>query len=40
MAEALYGIDPKLIKKAKQYIPDDFIKILNKSYKNYEDVER
>ena len=40
MAEAIYGIDPKLIKKAKEYIPNDFIKILYRAYKNREDVER
>ena len=40
MAEALYGIDPKLINKAKKYIPNDFIKILDKAYKNRDDAER
>ena len=40
IAEALYGIDPKLIKKAKEYIPKDFVKILDKAYKNRDDVER
>ena len=40
MAEALYGIDPELIKKAKEYIPKDFIKILDKAYKNRDEVER
>lgn len=40
MAEALYGIDPKLIKKAKEYIPNNFIEILDNAYKNKDDVER
>jgi len=40
MAEALYGIDTKLIQKAKQYIPDDFIRILNNAYIKKEDIER
>ena len=40
MAEALYGINPELIDKAKQYIPDDFIKILNSAYRSKEDLER
>lgn len=39
IAEAFYGIDSKLINKAKQYIPNDFIKILDRAYKNREDVE-
>ncbi|MBR6504517.1 MAG: ADP-ribosylglycohydrolase family protein [Clostridia bacterium] len=40
MAEALYGIEPELIEKAKEYIPDEFTKILDKAYKNKDDVER
>ena len=40
MAEALYGIDRKLIKQANNYIPDDFVKILDKAYRNIEDFER
>ena len=36
----IYGIDPKLIQKAKQYIPDDFIRILNNAYRKNEDIER
>ena len=32
MAEALYGIDTELIKQAKQKIPGEFTKILNKGY--------
>lgn len=40
MAEALYGIDPKLIHKAKQYIPNDFIRILNNAYRKQEHIER
>ena len=31
LAEALYGIDDNLIKKANEKIPKDFIKILNKA---------
>lgn len=40
MAEALYGIDSKLINKAREYIPNDFIEILDKAYKNRDNVER
>ena len=40
MAEALYGIDLKLINKAREYIPNDFIEILDKAYKNRDNVER
>lgn len=40
MAEALYGINPELIKKAKEYIPNEFTKILDNAYKNKENVER
>jgi len=40
IAEALYGIDSKLIKKAKEYIPNDFIEILDKTYRNKDEVER
>ena len=40
MAEAIYGINPQLINKAKEYIPNDFIKILDRAYKNIEDAER
>lgn len=36
IAEAMYGVDPELIEKAKKYIPNDFIEILEKSYKNKE----
>ena len=32
MAEALYGIDKKLIEKAKEKIPQDFVRILDKGY--------
>ena len=28
MAEAMYGINPGLIEKAKTFIPDEFIKII------------
>ena len=40
MAEALYGIDARLIKKAKEYIPDEFVKILDKTYKSKDNMER
>jgi len=40
MAEALYGIEPGLINKVKEYIPNEFIEILDKAYKNKDDIER
>ena len=40
MAEALYGVDGKLIKKAKEIIPENFIKIIDEMYKNREEFER
>ena len=40
MAEALYGIDKKLIEKAKRHIPNNFIEIIERMYKNKEDIER
>ena len=40
IAEALYGINPELINKAKEYIPNNFIEILDKAYKNKDDIER
>ena len=40
MAEAMYGISPQLIRKAKEYIPEDFIMILERAYKNRNDIER
>ena len=33
MAEAMYGINPELISKAKTKIPKEFIEILDKAYK-------
>lgn len=33
MAEAIFGIDQKLIKKAKSKIPKEFINVLEKAYK-------
>ena len=40
MAEAMYGIENRFIKKAKEYIPNDFIEILEREYKKREDIER
>lgn len=40
IAEALYGINPELINKAKEYIPNNFIEMLEKAYKNKDDIER
>lgn len=40
MAEAIYGVDSKLIEKAKKYIPKDFIKILDREYKNTEEYNK
>ena len=40
MAEALYGINPELIKKARKHIPEDFISILERAYKNKNSIER
>lgn len=40
MAEAMYGINPQLIRKAKEYIPDDFIVILERAYKNRNDINK
>ena len=43
MAEALYGIDNDLIKKAKEKIPAAFVKVLENGYKKMnkkEDIER
>ena len=40
MAEALYGINPELIKKARKHIPEDFIAILERAYKNKNNIER
>lgn len=40
MAEAMYGINPELIKKAKEHIPEDFIEILERAYQNRNDIER
>lgn len=40
IAEALYGIDSKLINKAKKYIPKDFVEILDRIYKKREVIER
>ena len=39
MAEALYGVDKELIKKAKKYIPNNFVNIIEKMYKEKENVE-
>ena len=33
MAEVLYGIDTELIEIAKSYLPKDFIKVMEKMYK-------
>ena len=33
MAESLFGIDQKLIKKINSYLPKEFIKLLQKAYK-------
>lgn len=33
MAEAMYGINPRLIEKAKTFIPDEFVKIIENMYK-------
>ena len=40
MAEAFYGIDTKLIEKAKGYIPRDFVRILDNIYKDRDDETR
>ena len=40
MAEAMYRIKPQLIKKAKEYIPEEFIAILERAYKNRNNLER
>ena len=40
MAEALYGINPELIKKARKHIPEEFIAILERAYKNKNNIER
>lgn len=42
MAEALYGINPELIKKAKEKLPKEFIEVLDSAYKlkKQEDLER
>lgn len=40
MAEAMYGINPKLIEKAKGYIPNNFVKIIEGLYKSKEEIER
>ena len=43
MAEAMFGIDPRLIDKAKQKIPDEFKKVIDKAYNKKqrdEDFER
>ena len=40
MSEALYGINPELIQKASEHIPKDFIAILEKAYKNKNNIER
>ena len=34
MAEAMFGIDKKIIEKAKAKIPEEFIQILDKAYNN------
>lgn len=34
MAEAMYGVDDELIEKAKEKLPSDFVKVLEKGYKN------
>ena len=39
MAEALYGVDKELIKKVKKYIPNNFVNIIEKMYKEKENVE-
>jgi len=33
MAEAMFGIDPRLIDKAKRKLPKEFICILERAYK-------
>ena len=33
MAEAMYGINPELINKAKTKIPKEFFEILDRAYK-------
>lgn len=40
IAEALYGIDESLIVKAKQYIPTNFIGILEKEYAHVKGFDR
>ena len=39
MAEAMYGINPELIRKAKEYIPEEFIAILERAYQNRDNRE-
>lgn len=40
MAEALYGINSELIKKARKHIPEGFIAILERAYKSKNNMER
>ena len=40
IAEAMYGIDPKLIERAKKYIPREFVKIVEREYGEKKDIER
>ena len=34
MAEAMYGVNKNLIKEAQKKIPNEFVKVLEKGYKN------
>lgn len=38
MAEAMYGIEPKLIEQAKEKLPLEFITILDDAYKKIKDI--
>ena len=40
MAEALYGIDERLIQKAKEKIPQEFIKALDKGYEMEKNIDQ
>lgn len=40
MAEAMYGVNSELIDKAKNFIPNEFIKVIENMYKIKEEKER